>query len=230
MVVRSFRKVDPEKLKAYIAEHPDAYLREIAEVFNCCKTTITNALRRLKITRKKKTKHYKEQDPVKVAEYNEKIKDVPEDKRIYIDEAGVDSHLCREYARAPRGERVQEEVLGRKFQRTSIVAGKMGREIIAPLLFNGTMNGEFFELWFEHLLPATPSDSVIIMDNASFHRKKRLYEIAEKHGRKLVFLPPYSPELNPIEHFWHWLKLKIRDTFRTCPTLVDAILAALELW
>ena len=91
-----------------------------------------------------------------------------------------------------RGEKVHERIIGRKFQRTSIVAGKMNDKLIAPLQYSGTMHGAFFEAWFEeHLLPAVPKDTAIILDNASFHRKKRLFEIAERHGRRLIFLPPY---------------------------------------
>ena len=88
-----------------------------------------------------------------------------------------------------RGEQVYEEVRGRKFERVSIVAGQNGREILSP-------EGE-----------------VIIMDNASFHRKKQLNKLAEENGRQIIFLPPYSPELNPIEHFWNWLKKKVSELY-----------------
>ena len=64
------------------------------------------------------------------------------------------------------------------------------------------MHSQFFEAWFErHLIPELEQGAVIVLDNASFHRKKRLYEIAEQYKVKIIFLPPYSPELNPIEHF-----------------------------
>ena len=64
------------------------------------------------------------------------------------------------------------------------------------------MNGDFFEIWFEeHLLPKVPQDAVIILDNASFHRKKRLFDIANKYNRTVIFLPPYSTELNPYRAF-----------------------------
>ena len=111
---------------------------------------------------------------------------------------------------------------GRKYQRTSIVAGKMGVNIIAPLEYSGTMHGDFFEAWFEeHLLPALPEDVTIILDNASFHRKKRLYEIAERHRRKIIFLPPY---------FWHWLKKTTADCLKFCSELNLAISEALQKW
>ena len=150
---------------------------------------------------------------------------------MYVDEAGFDNYLYRRYARAPRGKKIHEKVKGRKYQRTSIVAGKMGNNIIAPLEYNGTMHGDFFEVWFaEHLLPALPEDATVILDNASFHRKKRLYEIAERHKRKVIFLPPYSPELNPIEHFWHWLKKTTADCLKFGSELNIAISTALQKW
>ena len=93
------------------------------------------------------------------------------------------------------------------------------------------MHGEFFEAWFEkHLLPELSKGDVIILDNASFHRKKRLYEIAELHNVKIIFLPPYSPELNPIEHFWHWLKKTTTDILKKCLNLRAAIFTAFQMW
>ena len=107
----------------------------------------------------------------------------------------------------------------------------MGANIIAPLEYAGTMHGDFFEAWFEkHLLPELPEDVTIILDNASFHRKKRLYEIAQRHKRNIIFLPPYSTELNPIEHFWHWLKKTTADFFKFCSNLNIAISEALQKW
>ena len=101
---------------------------------------------------KKKTTRYEEQSAEKVAEYEERIKDIPEDKRVYVDEAGFINYLYRQYARSLKGEKVHERIKGNKYQRTSIVAGRLGQEIIAPLQYNGTMNGDFFETWFEEHL------------------------------------------------------------------------------
>ena len=137
---------------------------------------------------KKKTARYYEQDAEKVNEYLEKIKDIPKEKIIYIDETGIDKFLYRKYARAPIGEKIYEKVRGNRFERTSIVAAQAGNRIIAPLQYKGTMTSIFFEAWFEkHLLPELSQGDVIILDNASFHRKKRLYEIAELHKVKIIF-------------------------------------------
>lgn len=112
-------------------------------------------------------------------------------------------------------------VSGRKYQRTGIVAAQMGTDIIAPLQYDGTMDSALFELWFEQcLLPVLPESSVIVMDNA---RKSRLFCLIQNTGHSLVFLPPYSPELNPIEHFWSWLKRQLRKILPFAPSFNDAL-------
>lgn len=179
----------------------------------------------------KKTTLYKEQDPKKVEEYQNAIKDILPEKIAYVDESGIDSCLYREYAYAPRGEKVIERIAGRKFQRTNIVAAKLDDQILAPMQYNGTTDAPLFEFWFEQwLLPCLPAGTVIVMDNASFHRKDELKKIADKHDRKIIFLPPYSPELNPIEKFWavlkHWLKMHIHEF----DSLDDAIYAAFQIF
>ena len=173
---------------------------------------------------KKKTTRYYEQEPQKVKEYLEKIKDISQEKIIYVDETGIDKFLYRKYARALRGKKIFERVKGNKFQRTNIVAAQIGNKILAPLQYKGMMHSQFFEAWFErHLIPELEQGAVIVMDNASFHRKKRLHEIAEQYKVKIIFLPPYSPELNPIENFWHWLKKKICDLLTFSKNLDEVI-------
>ena len=161
----------------------------------------------------------------------EQIKDIPKEQIAYVDESGINTYLYREYAYAPRGEKVYEPISGKKFQRTNIVAAKLSNKIIAPLQYNGTTDVLLFENWFEQqLLPCLSEDNVIIMDNASFHRKRKLFEIAKEHYITLIFLPPYSPELNPIENFWanlkHWLKMNIHRF----DSLDDAIYAAFQVF
>ncbi len=92
------------------------------------------------------------------------------------------------------------------------------------------MNGNLFENWFEiQLLPALKPGTTIVMDNASFHRKKHLISIAQSYGFNLIFLPPYSPELNPIEHFWSWLKRYLRNILPNSLSLDDALSSAFKV-
>ena len=94
------------------------------------------------------------------------------------------------------------------------------KEIVAPMQYKGTTDSRLFEYWFEHcLLPCLKKDTVIVMDNASFHRKNRLFQIADKFKFQLIFLPPYSPELNPIEKFWSRLKRSISSNLHLFTSL-----------
>ena len=77
--------------------------------------------------------------------------------------------------------------------------------------YEGTMDSVLFETWYtNHLLPCLSKGTVIVMDNASFHRKSKLYGLSEQYGMNLMFLPPYSPDLNPIENFWNQLKCYLK--------------------
>lgn len=143
---------------------------------------------------------------------------------MYIDETGIDTYLYREYCWTPKGQKTIGLVTGKKYRRVGVVAAQLGKRILAPLQYDGTMNSQLFELWFQtRLICELPPESVIVLDNAAFHRKKRLVSIAEKYGHKIIFLPPYSPELNPIENFWAWLKSKLRGSLSRFPTFDDAL-------
>jgi len=142
------------------------------------------------------------------------IEALPGDSELYyVDESGFDEYYSREYGYAPRGEKVIGTISGRHFARTSIVAAKNGHEIIAPFAFSGSMNGDLFEGWLEHILVPefnNPVKCVLIVDNASWHKKDAIFDIADEYGFRVIFLPPYSPDLNPIEIFWAILKRRLR--------------------
>ena len=140
---------------------------------------------------------------------------MPEDNKLYYaDESGFDECYAREYGYAPRGKKVIGEISGRRFERTSIVAAKNGKNIIAPFAFKGTINGDLFEGWLEHVFVPELKNSekaVLILDNASPHKKDNIYDIADEYGFKVIFLPPYSPDLNKIEKFWANVKKRLRQ-------------------
>ena len=147
-----------------------------------------------------------------------------------MDETGIDTYLHREYGYAPRGQKVKAAIRGRKYKRVGIVAAQLGQEIISPLTYSGTMDSRLFEFWFEkQLLPALPPGAVVVMDNASFHRKAQLIGVAQKYGFRLIFLPPYSPELNPIENFWAWLKRYLCSFLTFSKSFDDALFEAFQV-
>jgi transposase len=128
-----------------------------------------------------------------------------------VDECGVDEFLYREYAYAPRGEKVVAEISGKKFKRTNFCAGICRNHWVAPIEYTGTTDSRFFEWRFEHcLLKEVKPGSVIVLDNATFHRKTILPDLAKQKKCTVLFLPAYSPDLNPIEKKWAWLKKKLR--------------------
>ena len=149
--------------------------------------------------------------------------------RVYVDESGVSECLVREYGRAVRGIKVEDVKRGRKFQRTNVVAAQFktqdgNNRVVAPLCYTGNTTGEFFEAWFKtKLVKSVPKGVTVIMDNATVHRKKKLGNLARRHGLRLLFLPAYSPDLNPIEPTWANMKRALVDILPTQDNLENAI-------
>lgn len=128
---------------------------------------------------------------------------------VFIDETGFEKFSCLIYGWAKRGRRIYGERQGRRCKRENLVAGrrKYRKELIAPMLFEGSLDAVTFEKWLElYLLPALTRVSVLIMDNAPIHRKNRIKELVERAGHIVLFLPTYSPDLNDIEHDFSALK------------------------
>lgn len=130
---------------------------------------------------------------------------------VYIDETGFAPSTCRDYGWASKGRRVRGKQDAHRRPRTSLVGGYWNRQLIAPMLFEGCCNAEVFNDWLEHqLLPTLLMGSVIVMDNAAFHKSARTVKLIEEAGCELLFLSPYSPDLNPIEKLWANIKRKWR--------------------
>jgi len=130
--------------------------------------------------------------------------------------------LYQEYGRAPRGERLYAEVAGSRRHRTSIISVWQNARLVAPFVFEGSCNTEVVDTYFEIvLLPALPRGSVIVLDNPSFHQSPSTQKLVAAAGCELLFLPAYSPGLNPIEHFLSTLKTRLR---RDLPTATNPFL------
>ena len=98
------------------------------------------------------------------------------------------------------------------------------------MVFNGSCNTQLVETWVEKfLIKELKAGQVVIMDNASFHKSKKTKDLIESVGCKLLFLPPYSPDLNPIEKFWANMKRWIKDRISDFTQLYDAIVHFFQL-
>ena len=120
---------------------------------------------------------------------------------VYIDECGFEPEASRRYGYAPKGQRIYGLISGHRRPRTSLIAARMKQGFEAPVLLDGTCNAQVFNAWLEkELCPLLTPKHVVIMDNVPFHKSTKTRELIEATGAKLLYLPPYSPDLNDIEH------------------------------
>lgn len=159
---------------------------------------------------------YRERNEVQRWLYVRELEKLAGQPVFYLDECGVDHRLYREYGRAPKGERIYEAVAGKRRERTSIIAASKQGKLVAPLVFQGSCNTEVVDTYFEQmLLPQLPPGSVIVLDNARFHQSPTTQRLVAAAGCQLLFLPAYSPDLNPIEHLWAAFKTRLRKDLAT---------------
>lgn len=184
--------------------------------FNRSKTAKNNS--------KKKSIFYKERDEIKRATFLTELKKNNPNKLVYIDESGIDKFISREYGWGLKGNKVIGEVSGRRYARESFIAGQLQNKVIAPFCYTGTCDSILFNFWLENfLLPSLGAGYTLIMDNATFHKSNDTKILIKNAGCQLLFLPPYSPDLNPIEKFWANLKAKIKKIIGEFQTLSEAI-------
>lgn len=148
---------------------------------------------------------------------------------MYVDESGINKFLHKESGYAKKGEKIFAKISGNRFTRENFIAAKIGSKIVAPGCYKGSCDTDLFNFWLENFLaPQLTPGQTIIMDNASFHKSEKTRKIIENAKCKLLFLPPYSPELNPIEKFWANFKQKITQSFENYTNLHDAICAIFQ--
>lgn len=182
----------------------------------------------------KKTLHAAEQERVDVkAAREEWIKKQPHldrTKLVFIDETGASTKMVRQYGRCKKGQRLRCTVPFGHWKTTTFTAALRHNGITAPFVLDGPMNGAAFRAYVEQfLVPTLVKDDWVIMDNLPAHKVAGIRETIEAVGAHLVYLPPYSPDLNPIEQVFSKLKTLLRKAAaRTIPALWDAITNALD--
>jgi transposase len=151
------------------------------------------------------------------------------ERLVFIDESGASTKMTRLYGRCARGKRLVCTVPHGHWKTTTFVGALRQDGMTAPCVFDGPMNGETFLAWVEQfLVPTLRRSDIVVMDNLSSHKVKGVREAIEAVGATLRYLPPYSPDLNPIEQFFAKLKSLLRKAgARTLEALDQAIADAL---
>lgn len=152
-------------------------------------------------------------------------------KRLkFIDEIGINLGLTRLYGRAAPGERVVEATPGHSGAHYTALAALGWTGISAPWIFEGALNGLAWATYVEQVLtPTLRRGDLVVLDNLSTHKSAAVRQLIEACGARLIFLPPYSPDFNPIELCWAKVKTALRAAqARTYDALVEALAEALR--
>ena len=131
---------------------------------------------------------------------------------VYFDESGFQAHSYRPHGWAQRGQKVFGKISGNNRKVENLIMAQRGKDWLAPMLFKGSCTHLTVTAWIEQaLIPELNSNSLVIMDNAPFHNKKKMKELLQEHGHTILPLPRYSPDFNPIEQ--SFAVIKKRRTF-----------------
>jgi len=154
----------------------------------------------------------------------------PTTRLVFVDESGANTKMTRLRGRALGGERVRAHIPHGRYQTSTLISAIRLEGPCAPWLFEGPMNGEMFLAWVrEGLAPALRRGDVVILDNLSTHKIRGVREALEAIGARLLYLPPYSPDFNPIEPMWSKIKQILRSHApRTDEQLLDAARTAFQ--
>jgi len=152
------------------------------------------------------------------------------ERLVFLDEAWARTNMARRYGRAPRGERVGAAIPHGHWKTTTFIAALRHDRITAPCVFDGAINGARFLAWVRQaLVPTLSKGDIVIMDNLGSHKVAGVREAIEAVGATPLYLPPYSPALNPIEQVFAKLKAILRKvSARTVDDLWRAIGNALD--
>ena len=149
---------------------------------------------------------------------------------VFIDESGVNLSQTRLYGRAPSNERVNDYVPDARFERKSILVALKLNGQMSSLLFSGSLNGKLFIQYIKEFLSQILNNGdIVVIDNASAHKVAGVKEAIEALGAKVLYLPAYSPDFNPVELLWSKVKAILRKLkARTFQALEDALKLALD--
>lgn len=166
-----------------------------------------------------------EQNPEARREWRAQAKQWDARRLVFLDECGINTSLHRLYARAPRGQRAVG-VVPRNWKHNTTVVGALSLSgVQAVMTLEGALDMSAFEVFIEHfLVPALVPGQMVVLDNLSVHKSVRAREMIEAAGCSLLFLPTYSPDLNPIEKLWSQFKSYLRKEAARTQEQLDALI------
>ncbi|MGH6915969.1 MAG: IS630 family transposase, partial [Geminicoccales bacterium] len=228
------------EILALVGEKPDLTLAEIAahleraHGLRVAQSTVWRFFDRHGVTYKKKTAHASEQQRPDVARrrqaWFEGQPELDPARLVFIDETGASTKMARRHGRSGRGTRCRAAVPHGHWKTTTFVGALRLDGMTAPMVLDGAMHGAAFLAYVEQvLIPTLKPGDVVVMDNLPAHKPFAVREAIERAGASLRFLPPYSPDFNPIEMAFAKLKAILRRVAaRTVEELWNAIGAAIE--
>ncbi len=184
----------------------------------------------------KKTAHASEQQRPDVLRrrqaWFEAQPDLDPERLVFIDETGASTKMARRYGRAARGTRCRAPVPHGHWKTTTFVGALRLEGMTAPMVLDGAMHAAAFLAYVEQVLvPTLEPGDIVVMDNLPAHKPKAVRKAIEKVGAELRFLPPYSPDFNPIEMAFSKFKAFLKRTAaRTVDELWDAIVTAIDIF
>ena len=166
------------------------------------------------------------------SEYWEKVKHVKPENLVFLDEMGVLLGLTRTNARSPHGTRAYDFKPFYRGAKVTVIGAVSLKQVLAVMTLNGSMDGNAFEVFIkECLVPQLWSGAVVVMDNVPAHKISSIETLIQSTGANVLYLSPYSPDFNPIEHWWSQLKAFLRQFAPTTTKMVDTLIAtALDLF
>jgi transposase len=223
---------DLQRLRALIDDRPDATLEECRQHLgsSCSLATISRALSRLGLPRKEKVPRAAEQDSPEVRErrreFREELAGIDPRRLVFVDECGAHTAMTRTYGRAPAGQRVYTDAPGR-WESIALTCGVRLSGALPALAFPGATNTDVFEHYVRDVLvPGLKPGDVVVWDNVKPHQSDEAVEAVEAAGARVVPLPPYSPDLAPIEELVSKVKGSLRSAAARATEAVYAAFAS----
>jgi transposase len=159
-------------------------------------------------------------------EFVEKVKSINISKLVSLDEASINLSYSRNYGHALKSSRIREGRKDARFQRKSILSTMRLNGKKCPVVFRGTLNKELFAEYLKsQLKPAFDPDDILLLDNSSVHKSRLVLQTLDELKIKYLFLPRYSPDFNPIELLWAYMKMYLRKAKARTDMKLDAAIA-----